>query len=147
FALDTVGNLLIADGVRVRRVNRQGLIATVAGDGYLKFIGDGGPASAALLLRPTAVTVEAGGTVLIADAAMHRVRRVTAGGGIVTLAGTGSAGYQPDGLTAAVQSPLDGPSGVAVDPLGDVLVADTNNHRVRRVSADGRIRTVIGTGS
>ena len=145
-AFDAAGGLLIADGARVRRVNGQGVIATLAGDGYLRAIGDGGPAAAAALLRPSGLAADGRGNVWFADPGMHRVRRIDAGGQIATAAGTGIPGFN-DAQPVAAVTPLDTPTGVAVSPAGDVLIADTSNQRIRGIGVDGRIRTVTGTGA
>jgi trimeric autotransporter adhesin len=144
-AADMAGNLFIADGVRARRVAGHAVIATVAGDGYLRAVGDGGPATTAQLFHPTAVALDAAGNLYIADAGTERLRVVTAQGQIGTLAGTGVAGYSGDeGPSSGAQ--LNSPMGVTTDPFGDVFLADTNNHRIREVGRDGRIQTTIGTG-
>ncbi|PWU06152.1 MAG: hypothetical protein C5B51_12970 [Terriglobia bacterium] len=145
-AVDTVGNLYIADGLRIRKVNNNGIIQTTAGDGYLRAIGDGGIATAAILFRPSAVALDPLGNLLIADTGTHRIRRVNATGQITTLSGTGVAGFSGDGLPAA-GAPLNTPRGVAIDSLGNVIAADTGNERVRQIANDGRIQTLIGTGA
>jgi hypothetical protein len=92
------GGFLIADlgNMRVRRVSPAGIITTVAGTGVEGSAGDGGPATSAQLDAPTGVAVTAGGGFLIADAGAHRVRRVSAGGTITRVAGTGTAGGAAD---------------------------------------------------
>jgi len=144
-AADMAGNLFIADGVRARRVDAHGVISTVAGDGYLRAVGDGGPATAARLFRPAAVSLDASGNLFIADAGTERLRVVTPQGQIGTLAGTGVPAYSGDrGPASAAQ--LNLPMGVATDPFSAVFLADTNNHRIRALGPDGRIQTIIGTG-
>ena len=138
------GTLYIADGPRVQAADPTGVARVLAGDGYTH-VGDGGPAAQALLANPFAVALDAAGSLYIADAGSNRVRKVTASGIIGTLAGTGAAGYEA-GLAAAASASLDSPFGVAVDAAGNALIADTGNARVRQVAADGRIRTVAGTG-
>jgi uncharacterized protein (TIGR03437 family) len=143
-AVDAAGSLLIADGARVRRVNQSGVIVTVAGDGYLKAIGDGGQAAAGTLLRPTGLARDAAGSLFVADTGTERVRQISAAGFLTTLAGTGRPGYDSGALVAAT-TPLNAPTGVAVDGYGIVLIADSGNHRIRRVWPDGLIRNVAGT--
>jgi uncharacterized protein (TIGR03437 family) len=144
-AADMAGNLFIADGVRARRVDVKGVIVTVAGDGYLRSVGDGGKATEAQLNRPAAVALDAAGNLYTADTGTERVRVVTTNGQITTLAGTGVAGYSGDGGPAS-GARLNAPMGVAIDPFGDVILADTNNQRIRAVGRDGQIETTIGTG-
>lgn len=116
---------------------------TVAGTGARAFSGDGGPASASALVRPLALAVGPGGEIYIAEG--NRVRVVGKDGRISTFAGTGLAGYGGDEGPAS-QAQLNLPQGVAVDSAGNVYIADTLNNRVRRVSPDGTIATVSGTG-
>ena len=140
------GRLYIADGVRVRCVDDSGTIWTAAGDGYLHAIGDGASALAANLSGPSAVALDFAGNLYIADPGTQRVRKVDSNNVIQTLAGTGAAGGGGE-LVPGIVSALNTPMGVAVDPSGIVYIADTYNHRIRAVSADGRISTVAGTGN
>jgi uncharacterized protein (TIGR03437 family) len=148
-AVDLAGNLFIADGVRLRKVDSRGQIQTVAGDGYLNALGDGGQAGAALLSKPFAVALDTTGTLYVADTGTQRVRQVLPSGMIRTLAGTGLIGNGTDltSVALAAATALHSPMGVAVDPLGNVVIADTYDHRIRQVGADGRIRTLAGTGT
>ena len=146
-AVDGQGRLVIADTFdhRIRRVELDGTIATIAGDGTPDFAGDGGPATAAELQFPVGVAFDAIGRVYIADVVNQRIRRIDMSGTISTIAGTGDSGYGGDGgdATAAV---LANPFGVAIDPLGRIAIADTSNQRVRLVDTTGKIATVAGTG-
>src|SRR5665647_3023281 len=90
-AADLNGNLFIADGVRLRRVDPGGNIVTVAGDGYVHSVGDGGPATMAQLYQPSAPTLDSAGSLFIADSGTERVRQVIRDGTMTTLAGTGAA--------------------------------------------------------
>jgi sugar lactone lactonase YvrE len=144
-AVDGQGNLYVADtsNQRVRKVSAVGTITTIAGTGTQGFSGDGGPATSARLHNPYGVAVDRQGNVYIADSENHRVRKVS-GGTITTIAGTGSRGYSGEG-GAATSAQLNWPWRVAVDGQGDVYIADSQNSRVRKVSA-GKITTVAGTG-
>jgi sugar lactone lactonase YvrE len=145
-ALDEAGNLYIADRDhhRVRRVSPDGVITTVAGTGTGGDSGDGGQATSAQLRFPTDVAVDGAGNLYIADSGNHRVRKVT-GGIITTVAGTGAAGLSGDGGPAG-SAQLNTPQALALDRSGDLYIADSGNHRVRRVSPAGVITTVAGTG-
>lgn len=136
-ALDAQGRIYIADTFnhRIRRVELDGTITTVAGTGLSGFSGDGGPATAAELFEPDGVALDPQGRVYIADTVNNRIRMVDATGVITTVAGTGAA------------SVLDHPHGVAIDPQGRIVIADTYNHRIRRVDGQGAISTIAGTGS
>ena len=146
-AVDSSGNLYIADSGngRVRRVDTSGIITSFAGTGEWGHGGDGGPAVEAQLARPTGVAVDNTGNLYIADRGNDRVRRVNASGTITTIAGTGEPAYGGDG-GPAVAAQLDRPTGVAVDGSSNLYIADTENHRVRRVDASGTITTIAGTG-
>ena len=141
------GNVYIADfhDHKVRKVS-GGTITTFAGTGVAGFSGDGGPATAARLNGPYAVAVDGQGNVYIADGYNHSVRKVSAGGTIRTIAGTGKQGFSGDG-GPATSARLFYPQGVAVDGQGNVYIADTSNHRVRKVSRGGTITTFAGGGS
>src|ERR1035441_6181393 len=133
-AADLNGNLFIADGVRLRRVDPSGNIMTVAGDGYLRSVGDGGPAAAAVLYQPSALTLDSSGNLYIAETGNQRVRLVTPDGTVTTLAGTGKAALGAADGNPAGSVALNVPMGVAMDSSGNVLVADTYNHRVLMVT-------------
>ena len=143
-APDLAGDVFVADGMRVREVYADGLISTAAGDGYLHAVGDGTPAISAILYQPSAVEFDRSGNLFIADTGTERVRIVLATGLIQTLAGDGLAGYNTDGV-AATAAELNTPMGLAFDPSGNLLLSDTNNQRVREISA-GVISTFAGTG-
>ena len=147
-AVDASGNIYIADSnnYRIRKVTSSGVISTIAGNGQFRFAGDGGPATSAQLYSPYAAVSDAAGNVYIADSANHRIRKVTPGGTITTIAGTGLPGYSGDGgpATAAM---LYSPYGVALDTAGNIYIVDTNNNRIRKVDSTGTITTVAGTGS
>jgi sugar lactone lactonase YvrE len=150
--LDTSGNLYIDDNSnqRIRNVDTNGIITTVAGNGVLGYSGDGGPATnASLHLAPGApcgVALDAVGNLYIGDAGNNRIRKVDTKGIITTIAGNGSSGYSGDGGTATNAS-LSSPSGVVFDPAGSLYIADQANNRVRKVDTNGIITTVAGNGS
>ncbi|MET9753403.1 RICIN domain-containing protein [Streptomyces syringium] len=147
-AVDSAGSVYIADSDnhRVRKITADGKISTVAGTGTKGFGGDGGPATAAQLDGPYGVAVDSTGTLYVSDYNNHRVRKITTDGKISTVVGTGAAGADGDG-GPAVSARLNYPRGVKVGRAGDLYIADTSNHRVRRIAADGKISTVAGTGA
>ncbi len=149
-AVDAFGNVFIADTFNhvIRKVAAQtGIITTVAGSGKEGFSGDGGLATAATLRFPTGVAVDAKGNLFIADTDNHRIRKVAAGTGIIsTVAGNSQSGFSGDNVSASATS-LFNPWGIAVDANSNLLIGDTGNHRIRRVSAaTGIITTVAGNG-
>ena len=117
-----------------------GFVSTVAGGG----VGDGGAATAAVFRLPMGVARAANGDIFVADLEDNRVRRIDASGTVTTVAGTGFAGFLGDG-GPATEANLAEPSDVAVDPAGNLFVADTFNNRIRRIDAEtGDISTVAG---
>ncbi|OEH84502.1 hypothetical protein BHU72_09865 [Desulfuribacillus stibiiarsenatis] len=149
-AVDNLSNLYIADSSnnRIRKVSAtDGVITTVAGTGSYSYSGDGGLANQAGLNFPRGVAVDSHGNLYIADRSNHRIRKVSATDGVITtVAGTGTPDYSGDG-EAATSANLKSPHGVAVDSHGNLYIADTENNRIRKVSAaDGVISTVAGTG-
>jgi sugar lactone lactonase YvrE len=144
--LDTSGNLYIADtgNLRIRRIDRTtNVISTVAGGP-----GDNVPATAAVLLGPRDVALDAAGNVYIADQLNHRIRRVDAGTRMLTtVAGIGTGGFSGDGGPATAAK-LYSPFGVAVDARNNIYIADDDNYRVRRVNGvTGTITTLAGNGT
>ncbi|MBH0186023.1 MAG: hypothetical protein HP477_11600 [Nitrospira sp.] len=119
-------------------------INTVAGRGQ-GFSGDGGPATVARLRAPHGVAIDTVGNLWIADTGNYRIRKIDAAGVITTVAGTGVQGFSGDGGPATAAE-LNDPTGVAVDTVGNLWIADSLNHRIRKVDAAGVITTVAGTG-
>lgn len=148
------GELYIADtgydANRVRKIDRNGNITTIAGKGGdAGFSGDGGPATAAELNGPTGIAVDAAGNVYIADSGNNRVRKVDAvTKTITTIAGGGSpADDLGDGL-AATDAKLEFPVALTIDPAGALVIADTYHGRIRRLDpATGRLVTIAGNGN
>jgi uncharacterized protein (TIGR03437 family) len=148
-AFDKAGSLYIADTYNdaIRKVAvSSGIMSTFAGNSMQGFGGDGGGATGALLDTPTALVVDAAGNLYIADTNNNRIRRVGTDGNISTFAGTGNAAANGDG-GPATSAALNHPEGLAIDRAGNIYVADTANHRVRKISPDGTITTVAGNGS
>src|SRR5437588_2150292 len=135
-AVDGRGNLYLAGGSRVRRVDPSGVITTVAGTGKVGYSGDGGPATAAdLSVHIGGLTVDDAGDLFVADTYNNRVREVSPAGIVTTLAGTGQNGFSGDG-GPPVQARLDYPAGLALDSAGNLFIADI--YRVWVVGAVGR---------
>jgi sugar lactone lactonase YvrE len=145
--LEKNNNLFIADtfNSRIRQFRSGGTISTVAGNGTVGFCGDQGPATNACLNVPEAVAIDDEGNLIIADTFNNRIRKVNAGGIINTVAGNGTTGFCGDNA-AGTSACLNLPHGVAADGEGNVFVADTFNHRIRRITR-GTIITVAGNGT
>ena len=146
-AVDSAGRVYIADTLnnRVRRVDPDGTIGTVAGRGESGYVGDGKQATDAMLNLPTGLAIGFGDSLFIADTGNNVIRQVGTDGIIGTVVGTGEAGYRGDG-GPALYALLHTPGGLAFDDEGNLYIADTLNQRVRRVDVNGQIATVAGTG-
>jgi hypothetical protein len=150
-ALDAAGNLYLADtgNHRIRKiVATTGIITAIAGTGTQGFSGDTGPAISATIDSPTGLALDAANNLYLADTHNHRIRKITATTGIITtIAGTGASGFSGD-TTAAANSTLALPHGLTIDTQGNLYLADTQNHRIRRIEATtGIITTVAGDGT
>jgi NHL repeat-containing protein len=131
----------------IRRVDAAGVIETIAGNGTAGYSGDGGTAKNALLRGPFRVRLDREhGDLYISDTGNHRIRRIDAAGVITTVAGTGTQGYDGDGGPATLAK-LNSPYDARMGPDGRLYIADTYNHRLRCVNANGVITTVAGNGT
>jgi len=153
-AQDRADNLYISDllDARIRRVTfpganiQSGVITTFAGTGTPGYSGDGGPATQAEIGFPAGIAFDSNGNLFFADMDDQVVRKIDVRGIITTVAGNGASGYAGDGGPATAAE-LNYPSGVAVDDLGNLYIADTGNNVIRRVTPSGLIGTFAGTGS
>jgi sugar lactone lactonase YvrE len=146
-ATDSKGNLYIVDllNQRVRKIDPAGVISTLAGNGRAGYSADGTAGQQASINHPQGVAVDASGNVYFSDTRNHLVRKISAAGVLSTVAGTGKRGLSGDG-GPAVNAALDGPAGLAVDPSGNIYIADCANHTIRKVTSGGVISTLAGTG-
>ncbi len=144
---DAIGNIYLADALnnRIRKISPSGIISTFAGTGVSGSSGDGGPASAAQIFAPLCLVFDHRGNLIFADQDNHKVRKITPAGIISTVAGIGSPGYSGDGGISTAAK-LNFPTGVGVDAIGNIYVADQYNNRVRKVDTFGVITTFAGTG-
>jgi hypothetical protein len=134
---------------RIRMVTlATGKITTIAGNGIGWYAGDGGPAASAELHNPMGVAVDSSGNLYIADTLNNRIRIVTlTTGTISTIAGTGTPGSGGDGGPAG-SAQLNSPTAIAIDPFGNIFIADKLNNRIRKIAfGTGVITTVAGNGS
>jgi uncharacterized protein (TIGR03437 family) len=149
-AIDGGGTIYVADADdnRVRKINSDGSIQTVAGTGVAGFAGDGGPSNAAMLSHPYGVAIDAQGNIYIADLGNKRVRKISPGGTVATVAGGGTTtpGGNGDGGPATNAQLLE-PRNVAVDSYGTLYVSDFGAHRVYRITPGGILTTLAGTGN
>ncbi|MBJ2174879.1 T9SS type A sorting domain-containing protein [Aureibaculum sp. A20] len=148
-AVDASGNIYISDwqNHKIKKVTTDGIINTIAGTGVYGFSGDGGLATQAELKSPSGITVDTSGNIYFSDRNNYRVRKIDTNGIITTIAGKG--GFQPfsgDG-GLAIDAELYEPSGITIDNSGNIYVVDGNNQRVRKITTDGIINTIIGSGA
>lgn len=144
-AVDDQGNIFVTCNTYVRRIDTSGVIKAVAGNGTLGYSGDSGSATQARINFPEGLALDRKGNLYIADTSNQRVRRVALDGKISTVAGTGTPGYSGDDGPAALAQ-LNQPNAVATDAAGNLYISDSNNHRVRMVSPEGKITSLAGNG-
>lgn len=146
-AVDDAGNVYVADtnNHRIRLVSPEGEVTTLAGpltSGYAAGYADG-PAAEAKFNGPRSVALDGAGNVYVADTGNHCVRVISSDGQVSTLAGAKEPSYA-DGQGAEARFSF--PAGIAVDGDGNLYVADTANHRIRKITPDGAVTTVAGSG-
>lgn len=142
-AVDRRGNVIVADGGqanRIRRISPDGKVETIAGstEGYVDR-----PGRSAAFNTPSGMALDKKGNLIIADTSNNRIRKLASDGAVSTLAGSGATGHK-DGLASEAQ--FDGPVGIALDAQGNIVVADTYNDLIRKVSPDGQVTTIAGAG-
>jgi sugar lactone lactonase YvrE len=146
-AVDAKGNLYVSDrgSHRIFQIDSAGVVTKIAGVGSGRFTGDGRPANFAELNSPRGMTVGPDGNLYVADTSNQRIRKIDLTSGVIlTVAGSStSAGFAGDG-GKAVLARLSAPEGVAFDPDGNMLIADTGNNRIRQVDSHGIIATIAG---
>jgi sugar lactone lactonase YvrE len=142
-ALDAVGNAFVGDtnNHRIRKVTPGGVVSTLAGSGSVAFAD--GTGAGASFYSPMHVAIDISGNVIVADMGNHRIRKVTPGGVVSTLAGSGTGSFF-DG--AGIDASFNNPRGVAIDLNGNILVADWDNSRIRRILPGGAVSTLAGNG-
>jgi sugar lactone lactonase YvrE len=146
--VDSYGNILFSDSgnCRIRRIDTNGIITTLVGNGSNSYSGDGGLATAACIASPGGLTIQSNGSLILADTGNQVVRCVNTNNIISTIAGNGSAGFSGDGGPATNASLWD-PSWVTCDTLGDIFDSDMANDRIREIFTNGVINTVAGSSS
>jgi len=146
---DELGNYYFASclgGNRIRTISNTGIITTIAGTGTGGFSGDGGAATTARLNLPLTVKFDSIGDMYVADAGNYRIRKINASTGIIsTIAGTGTGGYNGDGIAATAA--MFGVNDICIDRSNNVYIADYNARRIRKIDTYGIITTIAGIGT
>ena len=145
---DNIGNMYFADQKNhvIRKIDTNGIISTVAGNGTQGYSGDGTLAISAQLDNPRGICIDNNDNLLISDSGNNVVRKIDGNGIISTIAGNGSPSFFGDnGL--AVNAALNSPIGINVDDLNNIYIADFYNHRIRKVDTNGTISTIAGNGT
>ncbi len=147
-AVDDSGNVYVADtgNDRIRKITSTGVVSTFAGSskGFVDDTGNTG--GSAKFDAPQGVAVDSKGNVYVADTGNDRIRKITSTGVVSTFAGS-SKGFVDDTGNTGGSAKFDAPQGVAVDSKGNVYVADTGNHRIRKITPNRVVTTLAGSGS
>lgn len=147
--VDRIGNIFIVDGDdhRVRRIDQNGVISAYAGNGEQGGIGDGGAAIEAQLDYPSFISTDPVGNLYIADYGNHRIRKVSSSDGrISTVVGNGQLGQGLDSVDPLTTS-LNFPNDVVIDPTGRLIIADTGNHKIRRILPNSSFQAATSTSA
>ncbi|MCW3121012.1 MAG: hypothetical protein JWQ38_504 [Flavipsychrobacter sp.] len=145
--IDGSGTIYLADrGNNCIRKISGGIITTIAGTTINGYSGDGGPATAAKFNHPIQLAMDGAGNLIIADVDNNVIRKINSAGIITTIAGTGVAGYNGDGIAASTAQ-LNGPLGLAIDASNNIIIGEVLGHRVRKINPAGIISTIAGNGT
>lgn len=144
-AFDATGNIYVADcfNHRIRRISKSGLVTTLAGSGQAGSMDHSNPLQASFRY-PVGVATDAHGNVYVVDEGNNKVRKISRTGAVSTLAGNGLPGDvdHENGRSASFNQPV----GLTIDPAGNIFVADQLNHKIRKISPEGKVTTLAGTG-
>jgi hypothetical protein len=150
---DANGNLFVSDvyNNRIRKINSDGIINTVAGIGTGATIfsvdsGDGGAATAASLYGPSGLTFDKAGNLYFTEYYGNTIRKINTLGIITTIAGNDTLGFRGDG-GMAIKAEFHNPTDITIDTVGNLDISDQGNQRIREIYIDGTINTISGDGT
>jgi sugar lactone lactonase YvrE len=143
-AIDGSGNIYVSEygNYDIRKISPNGDVTTFAGSGVYEY--KDGNGTSASFTTPSAMVFDAGGNLIVTDKFGHRIRKVAPNGDVTTLAGSGEVGSENGFGTAASFS---GPSGIVVDSKGNFIVTDYFNSLIRKITPDGEVTTIAGSGA
>jgi sugar lactone lactonase YvrE len=143
-AVDAIGNIYVADNTnhRIRKISPSGAVSTLAGSGTAGYAD--GTGTAAMFKNPSGLTLDNAGNIIVADRINNLVRKVTPDGVVTTVAGTTAAGTSDGPASSAT---FNNPYGVVADADGNIYVADLTSALIRKITPDGTVTTVAGSGS
>ncbi len=146
-AIDSTGNIYFTDNGhhRIRKINKAGLISTIAGIDSYGYNADNIPATNAELNFPCGITFDKDKNIIFCDGGNNRIRKIDSFGYITTISGIGSPGYNGDNCPATIAK-IDGPYDIVTDCIGDIYFSDSYNNRIRKIDSNGIISTIAGTG-
>jgi len=141
-----IGIIIILALPPTLQVQAEGTISTIAGNGTRGYSGDGGMATAARMNQPWGIAVGSDGILYVADFKSHCIRKIDNQGKITTIAGDGNQGYYGDGGSATAAQ-LNHPQGITLDNNGNLYIADSQNHVIRKIDNQGIITTIAGNNT
>jgi len=141
--VDNAGNVYVADGSnhKIRKIDTSGNVTTFAGDGTSG--STDGPAASASFTVPNGLAIDSAGNIYVVDSNNQKIRKIDTSGNVTTFAGTGAAG-STDGPVASAT--FNNPSGITIDGLGNIYIADTSSHTIRKIDTSGNVTTFAGSG-
>ena len=145
--IDSMGNIIFCEttNCRIRKIDTNGIITTIAGNGECSSTGDNGLATLATIRGPQYLTIDSQGNLYFSESQFHTVRKIDTSGIITRIAGTYIGGYNGDNILAT-NARINFPLGLAVDPQGNVFIAEVFGQRIRKIDTNGIITTIAGTG-
>ena len=137
------GNIIVADTYhhKIRMINSNGEVSTISGNGMRGF--KDGPSSTSKFAFPGGVCVDSIGNIIVSDTENHRIRMINSNGDVSTISENGESGFRDGPLNSSM---FNCPQGICIDSVGGIIIADTENHRIRMINSTGDVSTISGSG-